>query len=322
MWTVVISLVSIAIALASIVWQIVRYYRDGGRVKVRLDHVVWAPQQAEIANDKGVFSLPKIMKVGARYNAPIPPSFLELARVTVENPGRTAVSIIGPSFHLTGTNDRTHDVTLYRFNKEDPGNPAEEAPVRLEPFDIATFYFDFRPAVMGLAKTCPRLSMRAQVRVAGRHLFARSRLRRRWRIVEAEDSLYEDGHLDAETVIFQTLVRSRMSGVFDDDKPPVSMLCTVAKFLAGRTKEVGINLEELASQLRQVGVEFGYGRSLSFAAIELASQFKSLHARIVWPQQGLPVTVLPSELASGVLTKTDLHPETQDEHKQSTPSQQ
>lgn len=262
-----------------------------------MDHVVWAPAAGTFSHDNGKLSLAKMSKSAERLDSHIPRSFLELSKVTIENPGKSAVSVIGPSLQLVHTGRRKRSVTPSLIDLDEPLKFPDNSSLstRIEPFDIAVFYFDFRLVLGEIMRQHPRLTVRAQVRVAGRKQLARSPWRRRWKLANSSDSIRDDGRIDAETVIFQALARSR--GAWLTESPPSAwLLAQIARKLSGRIKGLDSDLKALANELELVADDqLADGKQIAGSFIAVERAIKDHADRIVWPTQHAPAFMLRSD---------------------------
>jgi hypothetical protein len=162
-----------------------KHLLEGGRVRVSL--------RPGLLSDHGLAqgdSWPSVEKHHAERGG----WNLEVAIVTVENIGRTAVTISNVSLLFQSR-------PWWRHRKPYAIVPvAEEAPGamtasthRLEPFDSATFVYD---VWVGLDWVNPRapvrpLSIRGSVKVAGKRRARRSPWRSRWRVTEGQQAFIE-----------------------------------------------------------------------------------------------------------------------------------
>ncbi|MCT1776224.1 hypothetical protein [Brachybacterium sp. p3-SID957] len=181
--TLVISLLSFAIAMVALVWQIVKHFLDGGRVRVSLNAAIWEPDFMLATNRSGRL----LMKNGNAAKAVVRGRALEVAQLVVENPGRIPVTVYSPGLSFSGHGKKKHSVAPRMFATDGaygPDDALTDNIVRIEPYGRATFLLDLWSVMPGILKDTPKdeVVVRGQVDVAGKRRPRRSAWRRRWKI--------------------------------------------------------------------------------------------------------------------------------------------
>lgn len=194
MWAFGVSLLSLAIAVAAIGWQVAKHFLDGGRVKVYLNTAIWQPEVSLFTVTNGKFGMPNDGAARAVTHG----RGLELAQLVVENPGRIPITIHSPSLFITGHGKKNHSIGPQTFSTGETFGHEQATTgrtIRLEPYARVTYLLDYWRSVPGLLKDAPRdhIFLRGQVGVAGRtNRPQRSSRRRRWK-VERGDYTAIDG---------------------------------------------------------------------------------------------------------------------------------
>ncbi|PPF44142.1 hypothetical protein C5B85_10880 [Pseudoclavibacter sp. AY1F1] len=183
-WALAVSLCSFAIASIALVWQIVKHFLDGGRVRVYLNTAVWQPEFMVATNRSGRFEFKNDQAARAVTHG----RGLELAQLVIENPGKVPVTIYSPGFLITGHGKKEHTVSPRSYVTGDgygPDAAIGDSVVRLEPYGRVTFLLDYL-SILPLAfedDGTERVWLRGHVGVAGRtRRPQKSSRRRRWRI--------------------------------------------------------------------------------------------------------------------------------------------
>lgn len=184
-WALVISVLGFLMAIASLGWQIVKHFLDGGRVSIYLNAAVLEPDYMLATVDNGKFEIRNDEAVEAVLKG----RALELAQVVVENRGKVAVTVHTPSLSFSGHGKRRHTVTPRMFATESFGakRAVVEDVVRLEPYGRVTFLMDYWGIMPSILEDAPKgwVDVRGCVQVAGRmRRPQRSSRRLRWRIRE------------------------------------------------------------------------------------------------------------------------------------------
>lgn len=169
---IIISIVALVVSVGVALWT---YFQTGPRVRVRLIHAVIDDGSiAENPRRSYPTKIPiEIQRGTSRFD-------VEVARIVVENAGRTPVTVNEIAFDF----GRTHPWSLRRhiigMAPIDFRNHHTETRVRLQPFDDAAFLQDVWLAIREARKRHDRLTVRATVHVAGRRLQKRSARSKRW----------------------------------------------------------------------------------------------------------------------------------------------
>lgn len=185
-WALLVSLLSLCIALFALGWQIVKHFLDGGRVKVYLNTAIWQPEVMVATNRSGRFVIPESPHVHNVTHG----RALEMAQLVVENPGKVPITIHSPGIFIKGTGKKRHSIGPRMFATEDsfgPDQAVQETVVRLEPYGRVTFLLDYWSAIPALLKDTPKgaVTLRGYVEVAGRTKRPqKSSWRRRWKITQ------------------------------------------------------------------------------------------------------------------------------------------
>jgi hypothetical protein len=183
-WALIVSLLSFAIALVALGWQIAKHFLDGGRVRVYLNTAILEPEFRIVTNRSGRFVLQNddAARTVSRGGG------LELAQLVVENPGRIPVTIYSPGLSFSGHGKKDHTISPRTFSTGDafgPDSAARESVVRLEPYGRVTFLLDYWSLMPKLLEDAPKgqAYVRGCVGVAGRtKRTQKSSWRRRWKI--------------------------------------------------------------------------------------------------------------------------------------------
>jgi hypothetical protein len=169
----VFSALSLTASLGALWWQVRMFFLSGGRVTVAMnlaELIPYAGVARMTTREDGKRCLT------ARASGPGGPG-IELAQVVVQNPGRLAVTISKVELELVGGTEKDYSVTPRVFAV--PGIDAassDRTHLRLEPYGLATFLFDFWSVIERERKrgaTGP-IVIRARVRVAGKRRFYKS----------------------------------------------------------------------------------------------------------------------------------------------------
>lgn len=188
----VLSVLALLISVGGLVWAVAKHFLfDGGRVRVTIRPALWDPSGGVVRTDSsnGSFrtdarrAVDSIMRLKG----------VECAELTVDNAGRTAVTIRSVGIAFRG--QRPHGWRGRRLHLVAPGafaNPEggehyrkDHEPFRLEPYDRAVFLLDVHSVLEMARKTRPqdrRVVLRGFVDVPGTKRAALSPWRRRWRV--------------------------------------------------------------------------------------------------------------------------------------------
>lgn len=181
--TLVISLLSFVIAMVALVWQIIKHFLDGGRVKVSLNAAIWEPDFMLATNRSGRL----LMKNGDAATAVVRGRALEVAQLVVENPGRIPVTVYSPGLSFNGHRQKQYSVVPRMFETDGaygPDDALTDNIVRIEPYGRVTFLLDLWSIMPGILKDAPKgeVTVRGQVDVAGKKHPRKSAWRKRWNV--------------------------------------------------------------------------------------------------------------------------------------------
>lgn len=180
----IVSVLSFAIAIAALVWQVLKHFLDGGRVKVYLNTAIWEPDSMLATNRSGRFKLQNDQSARGVVRG----DALELAQLVVENPGRIPVTIYSPGLCFRGAKQKKYSIVPRMFSTDGTFGPDEavsDTIVRLDPYGRVTFLLDYwgvMPKILAEAPTA-KVVVRGSVGVAGRTKRPqKSSWNRRWTI--------------------------------------------------------------------------------------------------------------------------------------------
>ena len=181
--TLIISILSFAIAMVALVWQITKHFLDGGRVRVSLNAAIWEPDFMLATNHSGRL----LMKNEDAAKAVIRGRALEVAQLVVENPGRIPVTVYSPGLSFSGHGKKKHSVVPRMFATDGaygPDDAVTDNVVRIEPYGRVTFLLDLWSVMPWILKDAPKgeVVVRGQVNIAGKRRPRRSTWRKRWKI--------------------------------------------------------------------------------------------------------------------------------------------
>ncbi|MFD3777974.1 hypothetical protein [Streptomyces sp. NPDC058612] len=203
----IIAAISLAVALSTLIWQIVKHLLDGGRVRVRLNVGILQPRAQLSVNQNGRFVMQDPGRTGLlRRN-------IEVAQLVVENPGRSAVTIHGPTLDIRGVSKKPYSVSPRRFPWDGDGHDDAEmkSSVRLDPYSRAVFLLDFWSVIPDLHGQAAgdAIYLRGMVHVGGRRRPRKSSRRRSWKIpVGAWTVSSASDKIDPYTVMWREVYRS------------------------------------------------------------------------------------------------------------------
>ncbi len=228
--------VALVVSVAVAVWQVWQHRLQGGRVRVKMRPIHVTDWGSLHSGPERGWSRSREVAVSApgRYN-------VELAEITVENLGRTAVTVaeIGLDFGRPRW-WRPGRHTVVPIPVELGSQYSTARSVRLEPFDETVRLVDLLqqlPGVRDIQGSAKTIRVRASARVAGKRWRRRSALRKAWRLPPGCDSLWPRRspsfsevvyrvtwrHLrapDQEGWLSATLVASAIEPLFDGGRRP------------------------------------------------------------------------------------------------------
>jgi hypothetical protein len=193
---------ALAVSLAVALWQLLQWTLEGGRVRLRL-------RPATLDNLGTLHTGPE-----PGWPSTLPPGVspasrwsVELAQLTIENLGRTAVTVsAGLDFGRVSWRRFGRWTIVPRVVARE--GFSVERRVRLEPFDEVAFLFDLW-SVLDPARGDPPprpLTVRGTARVAGKRLSRRSPSWKRWTVRPGQLSLFP-GPVDRAQVIYVSVWR-------------------------------------------------------------------------------------------------------------------
>lgn len=192
----VISSVSLLLSLLLAAWDVVKYHRDGGRVRVTLE--AGRLDSSALYRTSEPPPLTKQATSTMRFA-------VEVARITVENRGRTPVTVSDVVFDLGRTrrwSRRSRRTVGYNFLPFEDHSTLRK--VRLEAYDAVSFLMDASHAIPVAMRSRTRpLRVRASVHVAGVGV-TRSSRRRQWRLDPRKPArLWISGPFDLAQFMYQ-----------------------------------------------------------------------------------------------------------------------
>lgn len=217
-----VSLLSFAVAISALGWQIAKHRLDGGRPKVYLNSAIWEPSSKIMVNRSGEWGIDTsgLWKPGDEN--------LELAQLVVENPGRTAITVYMPGLAIVGTNNSDYTISPRFFELKGYGadSSTNETSVRIEPYDRVTFLLDLWSVIPRVLREANggNVQIRGCVLVAGRAKLCQSPKRRAWNIAPDTWTFRKDlTEISPFTVIWRELFKAnakRGSGESEEDPFP------------------------------------------------------------------------------------------------------
>ena len=208
-WALRISLLGVAIALTSLVWQLVLYKLSGSRLSLKL----------EVGRLDTYDTLLRGPRLGARAPAgmsPVSGPAIDVAIITVTNIGRAPVSVsdIGLDTGMTRVKWRLHRSSGVGFPIA-VHSGAKDTSARLDAGSSIVLIFDAWTVLLKRREErAPRpLYVRAVATPAGRRK-RRSAFRRRWRITTDRLSLWDDVTVDDDARLYHVVsTTARRAGV-------------------------------------------------------------------------------------------------------------
>jgi hypothetical protein len=191
---------AIALSLAVIIWEIIKFRREGAWVRVTLRPGLYDRNSLRTTGTRMSEESPVLARRGMRFD-------VEVAVIEVENRGRTPVTVRNVSLDLGRTRRwhtgrRTVSFRLIEFE-----GSQEKTRVRIDAFDSATFIFDACQAISVAVEENPAgVTIRASADIAGRRA-VRSPRRRAWRFAKADRPwLYEIETFDLARQVYRFLI--------------------------------------------------------------------------------------------------------------------
>ena len=199
--SVLISICALAVSLSLAGWQILRYFLDGGRVRVRLRPALLV--QEDRLHDRRTWREVLADKPDWGWT-------FEAAVVEVENLGRTAVTFNLPVIDLgrrrkLGWRRRTLAASFIPV-----AHSCQESPRRLEPFDSVFYVFDpwWSLAPSSGARERPErpFRVRVSIRVAGKRTARRSAWHLGWKVKDGQGAFLPE-LVEPGTLAFRSIWR-------------------------------------------------------------------------------------------------------------------
>lgn len=157
------AIIALVLTAINIMVTISLFRKTAGRVNVKMDASVLSPGRSLATNNTGSWGLDV-----AEYNV----RGIEVAKVSIENPGRIGATITKIELRIEGSKDPDLAVALQPLEVRHRGgtSTAGSSTHRLEPFDEVVYLFDFWQALDYVFDAEPKLltvRVRVQVKVAG-----------------------------------------------------------------------------------------------------------------------------------------------------------
>ncbi|QSZ49579.1 hypothetical protein [Arthrobacter sp. D5-1] len=157
------ALAALLLTLGTIIVTLMNFHKSAGRVTVEMNAALLDPARSLLSNNKGKWGL-DTQDHGRRG--------IELAKIVIENPGRTGATITGVAFRIEGAKDPDLAMGVVPLETRHLGHTttAIGIPHRLEPYDQVVYLVDFWSAVRSTFADEPnlrQLNILATVKVAG-----------------------------------------------------------------------------------------------------------------------------------------------------------
>lgn len=132
----VMASAALLLTVVNIAVTVVLFKKAAGQVVVEMNTALLNPARALIANDKGAWGLDPL-----NYG----PTGVELAKIVIENPGRTAATITKLDIRVEGSADPDFAMGLkpVAIKKLSNTTADDRLPYRLEPYDQVVYLVDF-----------------------------------------------------------------------------------------------------------------------------------------------------------------------------------
>jgi hypothetical protein len=200
-----IALVSIAISIVGLLWQLTLYRLSGARIRIGFTPVVMTHRGTIVKGSRGQWpkQLPGIAELQESD------LWVELAQIDIANVGRTAIwaSGIGLDFGPESLLRRRQRLTLSLRPFGVGGGLIDNSPTRLEPGQAVVMYVTLRESITwaGGHHRHERIAVRGTATLAGRRA-KRSPWRRALRVNEGHSKRFPHGETTLPVLIFQELV--------------------------------------------------------------------------------------------------------------------
>ncbi|WP_329444897.1 hypothetical protein OG906_21150 [Streptomyces sp. NBC_01426] len=284
-----VAILSLLVALIALIWQVTKHVLDGGRVRVHLNAAILEPKFQLATNKSGKFEMPAPGGIGL-----LRPQNIEVAQLVVENPGRTAVTIHGPTLAVSGVGGKSYSISPRKFAWD--GDGADDAittsAVRVDPYSRVTFLLDYWSVVPRLHQQASggSVRLRGMVNVGGRRRASRSSRRLAWRIEEGAWTVLADvEEVHPYTVMWRELYRAhgRIDQRDDLNGPSFEVLESAIYRIMEHFDEKPA-FDELLNALRREEESMeGEVFSLSMLALDISNAFDFHAGRLgKWPSSG------------------------------------
>lgn len=163
----VMAVAALLLTLVNITVTVVNFRKSAGHVIVEMNAALLNPTRSLISNDKGTWGLDL-----GEYNL----TGVELAKVVIENPGRTAATITKLDFRVEGSANPdfamgVRSIAVKKLSETLGGTTTSDGlPHRLEPYDQVVYLLDFWAVANHVFAQEPHLrqiNIWASVKVAG-----------------------------------------------------------------------------------------------------------------------------------------------------------
>lgn len=163
----VMALAALLLTVVNILVTVVLFKKAAGQVVVEMNTALLNPARALTANDKGTWGLDPL-----EYD----PTGVELAKIVIENPGRTAATITKLDIRVEGSTDSDfamglRPIAIKQLSSTLGNTTADDRlPYRVEPYDQVVYLVDFWGVVNYVFAEEPQLrqiNIWASVKVAG-----------------------------------------------------------------------------------------------------------------------------------------------------------
>lgn len=282
----VMALIALILTLITITVNILNFKMSAGHVAVEMQAALLNPTRSLVSNEGGGWGL----NVGE-----FRPTGMELAKVVIDNPGRTGATIADLVLRAEGSEHTvsTHGVRAIAVEKLSDTlggiTTAGGLPHRLEPYDRAVYLIDFWAVADQIFKKEPQLrqvNLWASVKVAGQPHTYESKKRGYWTIRRDWASLISPySEQSAENIILTELMR-----VFDEPGQTrwLPQLASKIERRIGRDGDAG----DITAALQQVigpgwdGGDSPFGshdvwRLMSFG-FQVREKLDSVGANVIW----------------------------------------
>ena len=161
----VMALIALVLTAVNISVSVIIFRKAAGRVLVQMNASLLNPGRSLLSNDNGTWGLNTL-----QYD----PNGVELAKVVIENPGRTAATITKVEIRIEGSKDPDLAIAVRPVEVSNVGSVSSvgTSTHRLEPFDQSIYLIDFWSVVNYVFDDEPdlrQINVWASVKVAGQN---------------------------------------------------------------------------------------------------------------------------------------------------------